>query len=141
MSRPMQRLLFGTASLYDFGIGLVFLLLGKQLFDWAEIPHPNHWGYIQFCSLMLMIFGVMFLGIARDPLGNRNLIPFGILLKICYVGLVGFYWSTTGCPTLFKPFVFIDFLMLALFVIAYVNPSAPASKSDSMTHPQAATFD
>ena len=70
-----------------------------------------------------MVFGSMFLAIGRDPVGNRNLMPFGMLLKISYVGIVSFYWLTTGCPFLFKPFVAIDFVMLVLFVIAYLTTS------------------
>jgi len=128
MTTSMVRALFGLAAVYDFVIGLVFLLLGRQLFELAAIPFPNHWGYIQFCALMLMIFGAMFATIAMDPGGNRNLMPFGMLLKVSYVSVVGYYWATSGCPMLFKPFVVIDLLMLVLFVVAY-NRVAPATAS------------
>ncbi len=123
MTKSTISLLYYVAGIYDFVIGAVFLFFGTQLFDWATIPYPNHWGYVQFCSLMLMVFGSMFLAIGRDPVGNRNLMPFGMLLKISYVGIVSFYWLTTGCPFLFKPFVAIDFVMLVLFVIAYLTTS------------------
>jgi hypothetical protein len=119
MSRSTISALFLIAGVYDFVIGLVFLFFGTQLFDLAGIPYPNHWGYVQFCSLMLMVFGSMFLAIARDPVSNRNLMPFGMLLKISYVGIVCYYWLTTGCPFLFKPFVVIDFVMLVLFAMAF----------------------
>lgn len=113
------RLLFVVAAIYDFVIGLVFLLYGPQLFDSAGVPQPNHWGYIQFGSLMLIIFGVMFFVIAVAPLANRNLIPFGMLLKASYCGLTFYYWSTTDLPSLFKPFAIIDLIMLALFALAF----------------------
>jgi hypothetical protein len=114
------KILFAVSALYDFVIGLVFLFAGPQLFTSTGVPQPNHWGYIQFGALMLMIFGLMFAAVAMNPRGNRNLIPFGILLKISYVGLVGFYWaSSPQFPWLFKPFVFIDLVMLILFVVAY----------------------
>ena len=119
MSRSLVSPLFVVAGLYDFLIGITFLFFGAKLFDAATVPQPNHWGYIQFGSLMLMIFGAMFFAVARDPVANRNLIPFGILLKLSYAGLAGYYWATTGCPTLFKPFVVIDAVMLILFWMAY----------------------
>ena len=103
----MIRALFAVAGLYDLLIGLAFLLLGERIFEAAGVPPPNHWAYIQFSALLLIVFGVMFFAIARDPVANRNLIPFGILLKICYSGLVAYYWVTTGCPLLFKPFAII----------------------------------
>lgn len=119
------RLLFALAGLYDFGIGLIFLFYGPQLFDATRVPPPNHWGYIQFGSLMLMIFGLMFFAIARDPIGNRRLMLYGMLLKLSYSGLVAYYWFTTDCPLLFKPFAVIDLVMFILFLIAYMKRLAP----------------
>ncbi|TWU36537.1 hypothetical protein Q31b_48180 [Novipirellula aureliae] len=133
MSLPIVRLIFGVAAAYDFLIGLVFLLAGKALFDASGIPYPNHWGYIQFGSLMLITFGIMFFCIAVAPAGNRNLMPFGMLLKISYVGMVTYYWITTGCPFLFKPFAVIDLLMLVLFVIAY-RSTAPLPHETPTKH-------
>jgi hypothetical protein len=57
MTRSTVRLLFMIAGLYDFSIGLAFLAFGPQLFDATGVPQPGHWGYIQFGSLLLGIFG------------------------------------------------------------------------------------
>ncbi len=125
MTLSMVRLLFVIAGLYDFIIGLTFLFFGSQLFDAAGVPQPIHWAYIQFSSLLLMIFGMMFLAIAYDPAGNRNLIPYGLLLKLCYTGLATYYWVTTDIPMLFKPFAVIDAVMFVLFWMAYAkNPTS-----------------
>jgi hypothetical protein len=120
MNQAGIRLLFAIAALYDFAIGLMFLLNGRGLFDSTGVPQPNHWGYIQFGALLLMVFGLMFAAVALNPHRNRNLIPFGILLKIAYVGLVGYYWANGGIPWLFQPFLFIDLVMLLLFAVAYM---------------------
>jgi hypothetical protein len=121
MSLPTVRLIFLVAGLYDFIIGLTFLFFGPQLFDAAGVPQPNHWAYIQFGALLLIVFGIMFLAVARDPVGNRNLMPFGMLLKLSYTGLVAYYWATTDCPMLFKPFAVIDAVMFVLFLLAYAK--------------------
>lgn len=126
MTLSQVRVLFTVAGFYDFIIGLTFLLAGAQLFDWAGVPHPNHWAYVQFASLLLIIFGLMFLTISWDPVANRNLIPFGMLLKISYTGLVAYYWSTGECPLLFKPFAIIDGIMLVLFSGALIMRPKPA---------------
>ena len=114
------RLLFAIAAIYDFAIGITFLTNGPQLFESTGVPQPNHWAYIYFGSLLLMIFGLMFAAVALNPRGNRNLIPYGILLKISYASLVGYYWAIGPVPWLFKPFFFIDLVMLFLFVLAYI---------------------
>jgi hypothetical protein len=123
MTLSQTRLLFAIAGLYDFVIGVAFL--GPRLFDATGVPHPNHWGYIQFGSLILIIFGAMFFLVARDPIANRNLMPFGMLLKVSYTGLVLYYWITTDCPTLFKPFAVIDGVMFVLFLLAYQKRLVP----------------
>src|SRR2546428_9405583 len=71
MTLSVVRLLFVIAGLYDFLIGLTFLCFGPQLFDSTGVPHPNHWGYIQFGSLLLIIFETMFFAVAYDPVANR----------------------------------------------------------------------
>ncbi len=126
MNTTAIRVIFLIAGLYDFFIGLAFLVSGPQIFDATSVPHPNHWGYIQFAALLLMTFGLMFFAIAVRPHGNRNLIPYGILLKASYVGIVSYYWATSAVPMLFKPFAVIDALMLFLFVTAYRSLSSSA---------------
>ena len=121
MSLAAAKSLFLIAGLYDLLIGLAFLLGGVQLFDWAGIPQPNHWAYLQFAALELMIFGVMFLAISRDPMAHRNLIIYGLLLKASYVGLAGYYWVKGECPLLFQPFAVIDAVMFVLFAWAYAS--------------------
>jgi hypothetical protein len=124
MPLSFLRFLFAITGVYDFLIGLAFLFFGPQLFDSAGVPHPNHWGYVQFGSLMLIIFGTMFFAVAYNPVSNRNLIPYGMLLKLSYTGLVTYYWVTVDCPLLFKPFAIIDALMFVLFLLAYCTRPA-----------------
>jgi len=119
LTRSTIQSLFVVAGVYDFVIGLAFLFFGPQIFAAASVPPPNHWGYIQFAALLLVVFGLMFFAVARDPVANRNLIPFGMLLKLCYAGVVAYYWFTTDCPMLFKPFAVIDLVMFVFFLWAY----------------------
>ncbi len=121
MPLATRKLLFLVAGLYDFLIGLAFLLCGGMLLKWAGIPEPNHWGYLQFAALQLLIFGAMFLQVSRDPVGNRNLIVCGLMLKVSYVSLVAYYWAKGECPLLFQPFAVIDAVMFVLFLLAYLD--------------------
>jgi hypothetical protein len=125
MTLSTVRLVFAIAGLYDFAIGLGFLFFGERLFEATGTPPPNHWGYVQFASVLLVVFGIMFFAVARDPVANRNLMPYGMLLKLSYTGLVVYYWVTTDCPMMFKPFAIIDGAMFALFLLAYGKRLAP----------------
>lgn len=120
MNAGMVTLLFAVAALYDGILGLAFLFGAPAVFDRFLVTPPNHFGYVQFPAAILIVFAVMFVAIARDPAGNRNLIPYGMLLKVSYCAVVFAYWFTSGIPGMWKPFAIIDLVFLGLFGWAYV---------------------
>ena len=101
-------MLFIVAALYDGVLGAAFLFASGALFDWFGVTPPNHPGYVQFPAALLIVFAVMFMAIAVNPVRNRNLIPYGILLKMSYCGVVSFHWLTAGIPDMWKPFCVFD---------------------------------
>lgn len=127
------RVLFAIAAAYDGLLGLAFLFAGPQIFGWCGVTPPNHWGYVQFPAGLLVTFGLMFLAVARQPLDNRNLIPYGILLKVCFVGTVGWYWLSGGVPAMWKPFAVIDSVFALLFVWAWVRTKAALAAGPAVT--------
>jgi hypothetical protein len=129
MSMMWIRILFLVSAAYDFVLGAAFLFSGPQLFEQYNVPLPNHWGYIHFCCLMLMIFGLMFLMVGIRPLANRNLIPFGMLLKASYVGATGYYWANGGIHWVFQPFLYADAFMLIAFGWAYFALASKQAES------------
>lgn len=116
--KDWRKPLFLIAALYDGLIGLIFLFFWRELFDRMHITPPNHGGYVQFSALLLVIFGWMFLRIARDPDANRGLIDFGIALKVAYSGIVFFYELSSGVPPMWVWFAWFDVIFLILFVLA-----------------------
>lgn len=116
---PLIPLLFGIAAVYDGLLGLAFLFATGTVYDYAGVTPPNHPGYVQFPAALLIVFALMFSAIARDPLRNLNLIPYGILLKAAFCGVVFFHWFTTGIPWMWKPFALFDLVFLLLFAGAY----------------------
>ena len=114
------RGLFGIAALYDAVLGIVFLAIPWWAFQTFEVTPPNHWGYVQFPAALLIIFALMFAAIARNPMGNRGLILYGVGLKVAYCTIAFAHWATSGIPGMWKPFAIIDLLMVVLFVWAFV---------------------
>lgn len=112
--------LFYFSSAYDFVLGAVFLTVAPWFFRVFAVDPPNHWGYVHFPALLLILFGIMFLQIAENPKANRNLIPYGILLKASYCSVVGLHTLLAGnLPDMWKPFGIADFFMLLGFIWAY----------------------
>ena len=109
---------FYIAGLYDGILGLLFLVVPIQLFDAVNVSPPNHVGYVQFPAMLLITFAIMFFNIAKDPEDNKNLILYGILLKISYCSVVLYYWMIGEIPSIWIPFAFFDFIFLGMFLAA-----------------------
>lgn len=120
-STRLVSILFIVAAVYDGVLGVMFCLVPWLPFHLFEVTPPNHWGYVQFPALLLVVFAIMFARIAMDPVANRNLIPYGILLKASYCGVVSWYWITTGIPDMWKPFAICDVVFGVLFWWAFVR--------------------
>ena len=107
------------AALYDGILGILFIVAAPKLFELAQVTPPNHFGYIHFPAALLIVFALMFCAIAKNPFKNRNLIPYGILLKLSYSATVCFYWFTSGIPHIWKPFAIIDIAFMIIFLVTY----------------------
>jgi len=118
-TRDAIKTLFLIAAIYDGILGLVFMFVPGRMYDAFDVVPPNHWGYAQFPAALLVVFSLMFLAVARNPEKNRNLIPYGVLLKAAYCGVVFWHWATQGIPAMWKPFAVSDFAFGLLFIWAY----------------------
>ena len=115
------KLLFYFAAAYDSILGAAFIFLPFLVFNWFNVTLPNHMGYIHFPAALLIVFAVMFVNIARTPVRNRNLIPYGIFLKVAYCSVVFWHWFSEGIPDMWKPFAVFDVIFGLLFMWAYVS--------------------
>ena len=130
-AKPAITTLFLTAAAYDGILGMAFLLLPANIFEWFNVTPPNHPGYIEFPALLLVSFAVMYGAIARNPVANRNLIPYGMLLKVSYCAVVFGHWIRSGIPNLWKPWAVADLVFLVLFYAAWRRLAAEARSTAS----------
>ncbi|MEJ2500405.1 MAG: hypothetical protein P8Y65_04645, partial [Campylobacterales bacterium] len=72
MSLRLIKNLFVFAGLYDGILGLVFIFAPAAVFQYFDVTPPNHWAYIQFSALLLILFAAMFFKIASDPVRYRE---------------------------------------------------------------------
>jgi len=133
-TNPVVSTLFLVAALYDAILGVIFLFAAGAVFDWLGVTPPNHLGYVQFPAALLIIFALIFYAIAMDPIRNRGLILYGILLKLSYCGVVLFHWLTAGVPYMWKPFCVLDLLFMILFAWAWVQLGRPRPENHMPTH-------
>ena len=119
MSLLWIRILLIVCGIYDGLLGLVVVVAPGALFQMFHVTPPNHYGYVQFSALMLILFGVMFLRAAADPVGRREFIVYGLALKASYSGLVFWYQFHGGVPKLWLPWAWADLGFLVLFFLAW----------------------
>jgi hypothetical protein len=129
--RLWTSLLFVLAALYDGVLGLMFLFFSGAAFQWYDVTPPNHLGYVHLPAALLLVFAIMFLVIALSPARNRNLIPYGILLKISYCGVVFYHWFTAGIPNMWKPLAIADLVFIVLFAAAFASIGKDAAAKDA----------
>jgi len=111
--------IYFIAFLYDFVLGVSILFFGTQFLIFFGINLPNHFGYLNFASALVAIFGLMFYQIYKDPIKNINLIPFGIYFKITYVSIVLYYMIVDDIAMVWKVFAVFDLIFFILFYLSY----------------------
>jgi hypothetical protein len=119
MNIRLVKGLFVIAAIYDGVLGLLFLFKPGFAFELFEVVPPNHFAYVQFPAILLLIFAAMFWRVAQDPLGNRFIMLCGVALKTGYSGLVFYYMLTTGVSQMWVPWAWADLVFLVLFLWAW----------------------
>lgn len=112
------RISAAASAVYDGVLGALFLFAPAALFEAFSVTPPNHFGYVQFPAMILILFAIMFVQMACKPESLKLLLPYGAGLKLSYIAITGYHWISTNVPVIWKPFVIIDLLFLICF--AYV---------------------
>jgi hypothetical protein len=126
MKREWIRPLFTIAAIYDFALGVAFLLAWNAIYARFGVTPPNHPGYIQFGAAVIAIFGIGFWFVAQAPERNRDIVRMGILLKLAYSATVLTYWAQGRIPGMWVPFAWADLAFLIAFVATLRVLPAPA---------------
>lgn len=113
------RYLFVIAGIYDGLFGLAFFFFGSEIYEAAHVTLPNHYAYLKFPALLLVLFGVMFIRVAQAPIRNREVMLYGVGLKASYAGVVFWYQTHGGVPRLFLPWAWLDIAFLIVFLLAW----------------------
>jgi hypothetical protein len=115
MSLKTVKAAFMASAVYDIVLGIIFGLFYKLVYNAFETPLPNHAGYIQLISLYLLIFGIGFWFVAKNPAAHIGIIRLGILMKLAFIVVVVGHLIFDSVPGFYIPFAVIDLVFLVLF--------------------------
>lgn len=127
MDLKKAKTLFLVAGIYDLILGPIYFFGYQTLFDMFALPAAGHPTYVQFPALLITIFGVMFLQISTDPVKYRSMIPYGMALKVGFVGLAIWSVLTVGLASVWLLIALLDFLFLIAFILAWRSTSSASA--------------
>ena len=129
MSLKTVKSVFMASAVYDILLGLIFGLFYKLVYNAFETTLPNHAGYIQLVAMYLLIFGIGFWCVAKNPMANLGIIRLGIMMKAAFIIVVVGHLLFGSVPSFYVPFAVIDAVFLVLFVMAesFVRRTAVAA--------------
>ena len=112
------RWFFLVAALYDIVLGAVFVIAGESILTAIGMTLPPHIAYIQLAAIFILVQGLSYWLVYRDPLGNLGIVRIGVVYKAAYAGLAAWYLILGTLPSVFFiPWAIIDLAFLVGFVL------------------------
>ncbi len=109
---------FLIAGLYNIIVGLSFFFFYGAIYSWFSITLPENIAYIHLSAAFIVVQGIMYYLVSRNPEENLDMVKVGVAYKITYIGLVLYYWIINMLPhPMFLSFGVFDSIFLAFFLI------------------------
>jgi apolipoprotein N-acyltransferase len=86
MSEKLLKPLFLSAAIFNWAVGLALAFEARLLFDLFRVtPAPSEPLFLQLFSWLVVVFGIGYFWVYRNPAGNVPIISLGILGKMSVV--------------------------------------------------------
>ena len=110
------RGLFLVAAIYDLILGTAFFFFYKPVYAYFNITLPTYPMYLQMAAVFVIAMGAGYYFIYRNLYRNIDLVKLGIVYKLAYSGLTGYFYFADLANITFFWFAIIDAIFLVLFV-------------------------
>jgi len=112
------RAFFLVAGLYDALLGLAFLVAGESILTNIGMALPPHIAFIHLSAIFIVVQGLSYLLVFRDPLANLGIVWVGVAYKAAYAALVGYYLVIGQLPSdFFIPWAIFDLGFMVGFLV------------------------
>jgi len=115
-SNKFFKKLFLVAAIYDFFLGLFFLLFYEPVYALFSVPLPTYPVYLQMTAAFVTAMGVGYYFVYKNMYQNIDIVKLGIVYKAIYVGFTSYWYFVGLAHVLFFRFAIIDAIFLVLFV-------------------------
>jgi len=126
--KPWMHGVLKFAGVYNIVAGLSMMAFYHEGFKSLGLPKPEFNMPIQLVGVLVAIFGIGYLIVNRNPVGNRNVLLIGLLSKIFGPMLAFFYVASGVLPLVMLVVLFFaDIIYWVPFWLIYhrlgkVNP-------------------
>ncbi|MBD3252713.1 hypothetical protein GF386_03215 [Candidatus Pacearchaeota archaeon] len=124
------RIIFLIAAVYDFVLGILFLVFYKSIYNFLGITLPVYPMYMQMAAAFVIAMGVGYYFVYKNLYRNIDLVKLGVVYKAVYSGLAGYFYLSDLGHVIFFWFAIIDIIFLLLFVwfLVYAKSDARYKK-------------
>ena len=119
------KLIFWVAAIFNFAVGLPMLLAPEMLLPAIGQPLPDDLLMIRLAALLIVVLGIGYGMVARDPAANRPILWLGVLGKAPIPLLV---WISGGAAALSSSAFVLslgDLAFAALFLLFLLTHRRP----------------
>lgn len=123
----LWKILFVIAALFNFAVGLPMLLAPEAMLTSLGQPVPDDLLMTRLASLLIVVLGIGYGMVARDPVANRPILWLGVLGKAPIPALV---WLSAGAAALASSAFVLslgDLAFAALFLTFLLTHRRPAA--------------
>ena len=118
--RPWMRVVLWIAGVYNLLAGLTMLVFYHEGFKLLGLAKPAFVMPVQLVGVLVGIFGVGYLLVARDPLTNRNILALGAASKTLGPLLACWYIAIGVLPAMFLVVLFwADLVYVPPFLVIW----------------------
>ncbi len=131
--KPWMRRLLYFVGCYNLLAGLTMLVFYHECFKFIGVPKPHLMLPVQLVGMLVGLFGVGYIMVARNPVENRNLLVLGFWSKALGSSLgVGYVMLGKLPPVFLVILFFADIMYLPPFwVVMHRLRALAAGKSVS----------
>jgi hypothetical protein len=114
------RYAFGVAAIYGL-LTIIPLFFNEQKLGIEYPPLITHAEYFYSFAAVTLVWQIVFICIALNPLKYRPVMPFCVMEKLCLVPTFIILFPQGRFPALWIPLLMIDIVFGAGFLVAFIK--------------------
>lgn len=110
------QIIFLVSAIYDLILGLLFFFFYESVYNYFDITLPTYPMYLQMAAAFVIAMGIGYYFVYKNMYRNIDLVKLGVVYKLVYSGVVGYFYFADLSNVVFFWFAILDFIFMLLFI-------------------------